>query len=171
MTLLVLTLCLDPLRFSAAHATYRIPRWVLANGGGTQSGPTRTLFATAGQEAIGLVQSSTYIHGIGFWYPAESGGSDVFDTDAVPAGFSLGPSLPSFASPVAQLRFGVPRSAVVAIRLYDVAGREVMVLAEGEVGPGYHTAVLNGSGLSAGVYFCRMTAPGFAQTRRLVLVK
>jgi len=171
VSLLLFVLCLVPLHPSVAHATYRIPRWVLANGGGKQTGPTHTLPATAGQTVIGLIQGPTHIHGIGFWYPGGTGGSAAPENGALPTGFALGPSFPSPAGPITQLRFAVPRRAAVTVRLYDVAGREVLTLTEGEVDPGYHKVVLDGNGLSGGVYFCRMVARGFVETRRLVLVK
>jgi hypothetical protein len=123
------------------------------------------------KEIGGTIQGPAHIHGIGFWYPGATGGSAVAEDGALPTGFALGPSFPSPAGPIARLRFAVPRRAAVTVRLYDVAGREILTLAEGEVDPGYHTVVLEGNGLPGGVYFCRMVTRGFVETRRLVLVK
>ena len=129
------------------------------------------IVGTVGQAVVGAVSGPYHIHGIGFWYQALPGGSGVPEEDAIPARFALGPGIPSPGGPVTRLRFAVPQRAAVAIRLYDVAGREVSRLAEGEVDPGFHTVVVDGSGLPGGVYFCRMVARGFVATRRLVLVK
>jgi hypothetical protein len=57
------------------------------------------------------------------------------------------------------------------VKLYDVCGREVLVLLDAKLEPGYHTTSVEGTGLASGIYFCRMSANGFSQTRRLVLLR
>ncbi len=154
-----------------AEATYRIPWWVVADGGARQTGASHILYATAGQAAIGRVVGPAHIHGIGFWYHPEPSASALTEDDVIPARLALGTSRPSPCGPLTLLRFAVPQRAVVAIGLCDVTGRQVLTLLEDEVDPGNHTLVLDGDRLAAGVYFCRMTAGEFAETRRLVLVK
>lgn len=156
---------------SPAQATYRIPWSVVANGGAKTTGPSHGLIGTAGQAVIGRVIGPAHIHGIGFWYRTTPGASALPDETAIPARFALGSSIPSPGGPMTLLRFAVPQRSAVAIRLYDVAGRQLLTLADREFDPGYHTLVLDGNGLAGGVYFCRMTARGFGETRRLVLVK
>ena len=54
--------------------------------------------------------------------------------------------------------------------MYDVLGREVKMLVDEKKGPGTYEAMLDGSGLSSGVYFYKMQARDLVQTRRLVLL-
>ena len=70
-----------------------------------------------------------------------------------------------------SFRFAVPKDARVTVKLYNVTGREVRTLADDEFEPGRHTAVLDATGLSSGVYFCRMVSGRFVETRKLVLLK
>lgn len=64
----------------------------------------------------------------------------------------------------------------VSVRIYDVAGRLLRTLVDGNETPGRKTVTWNGrnnsgQGVATGVYFCRMTAPGFEQTRKMVIMK
>ena len=69
------------------------------------------------------------------------------------------------------IRFHMPRSENVKVSVYDLYGREVVVLAEGTVDAGVHQVRFDALGLSAGVYFCRLQAEGAVQTRKLLLLK
>ena len=154
-----------------AVADYDIPQCVLGGGGGRMSGTSYILSGTVSQTAIGRITGTSYIHGIGFWYQAQAYASDAPEIEVVPTCFALGPSYPNPGGPVTTLRLAIPHTARVALRLYDVTGRQVRTLLEGELPPGFHTVPLDGTALAAGVYFCRMIAPAFSETRRLVLVK
>jgi len=47
----------------------------------------------------------------------------------------------------------------------------VRVVADGVLDPGYHSVMLDARGLGSGVYFCRMEAGRFRETRKIVLLK
>jgi hypothetical protein len=152
-------------------ADYHIPQCVIAGGGGTMTTTGYSLTGTVAQTVIGRVSDASHIHLIGFWYPAQVFASAVPEETGLPVAFALGTPYPNPGGPMTTLRLAVPRSSSVALRLYDVSGRLVRTLLEGELPPGYHTVDLDGAMLAAGIYFCRLTAPGFRETRRLVLVK
>jgi flagellar hook assembly protein FlgD len=64
----------------------------------------------------------------------------------------------------------------VHLAIYNVAGRLVRTLVDGEVDPGYHSVVWdgrdnNGVEVGSGVYFCRMEAEGFDDSTKMVLLK
>jgi hypothetical protein len=96
--------------------------------------------------------------------------------ETLPQPFALLPNYPNPFNPATRLVFTTPRSGVVTVELYDVAGRLVRTLVD-EVRPaGRHEVLWNGvddSGraLSSGVYFARMRADGFEQTRKMTLVR
>ncbi|HLT48716.1 MAG TPA: T9SS type A sorting domain-containing protein [Rubricoccaceae bacterium] len=62
------------------------------------------------------------------------------------------------------VRFSVPEPIAVRLSVYDVLGREVAVLVDGERGPGEHEAALDTSSLPAGVYLVRYEVPGAVRT-------
>ena len=69
------------------------------------------------------------------------------------------------------IRYQVPRDSFVTLKVYDVLGRSAATLVSGEQLAGTYEAQLDGRALASGVYFCRMTAGEFQETKRLQLLK
>ena len=94
-----------------------------------------------------------------------------------PMTFALHHNVPNPFNPTTSIRFDVPpASGVVTLRIYDVNGRLVRTLVNGVLAPGQQTVSWNGlndAGIPAatGMYFYRLTGPGFAQTRKMMLLK
>ena len=65
----------------------------------------------------------------------------------------------------------VPITSHVTLSVYDMLGREVAVLVNERREAGVHEVKFDGSGLSSGVYFYRLTAGTFVETRRLLLLR
>ncbi len=112
------------------------------------------------------------------WCVEISGGAPtgVDDEPNTPAAFVLRGVSPNPFNPVTQVHYGSPTAARVRLAIYNVAGRHVRTLVDGEVDPGYHAAVWdgrddNGVEVSSGVYFCRMEAKGFDDSTKMVLLK
>jgi len=55
--------------------------------------------------------------------------------------------------------------------LYNTFGQQVATLVQGDQEAGYHEVRFDGTGLSSGVYFYRLTAGSYVQTRKLILVR
>ncbi len=88
-----------------------------------------------------------------------------------PDQFSLQNSAPNPASGSATIAFSVPEQTHVTIDVFDVLGRRVATLADGQREPGRHDVRLDVGSLSSGTYFYRMSADGFSKTRRLEVVR
>ncbi len=76
---------------------------------------------------------------------------------------------PFNASTVAS--FELRDASEVRLAVYDLAGRLVDTIARGAFPPGLHTAQWNGTGFASGMYFVRMEAGGYNQSRKVVLIK
>lgn len=88
--------------------------------------------------------------------------------------FELPPVWPNPSRGAGRVGFAVPRTASVRLSVLDVQGREVAVLAEGVYDPGRYQVVWDGSGrggVSPGLYFVRLSVPGQALVRRIVVTK
>jgi len=87
----------------------------------------------------------------------------------------VGPHLmqnyPNPFNPVTTIRYSVPRSAHVSIKVYDILGKEITKLYQGIRQAGNFVVRFDGSILASGVYFYRMETDHFIQTRKLVLFK
>jgi V8-like Glu-specific endopeptidase len=101
--------------------------------------------------------------------------SDVPDDEAVSA-LSLSPNHPNPFTPPTSVRFTVPQRTEVSLAVYDVAGRLVRTLVDGEVEPGEHAVTwdgrhASGAEASSGVYFCRLSAMSVTRTVSMALVR
>jgi hypothetical protein len=65
----------------------------------------------------------------------------------------------------------LPNSAFVTLRVYDLLGRQVGELVNEKLAPGSYRTQWNASGLAGGVYFYRLTAGEFVETKKLILLR
>jgi len=96
--------------------------------------------------------------------------TDAEDSGAAPRAFALGEVYPNPFATTATVPYSVGRATDVRLAVYDLLGREVAQLADGPHEAGPHTATLSGSTLASGVYFVRMTADGYAETIKVVIL-
>ena len=89
----------------------------------------------------------------------------------IPPEFSLGLNYPNPFNPTTTICYGVSVSGSVRIVIYDILGREIAVLVNGPKAAGGHQVMFDGTGISSGVYICRMTAGRFAGYTKMVLAK
>ena len=95
----------------------------------------------------------------------------VSEEGAIPAGFALLQSYPNPFNPTTTIEYHVPVSGFVKLSVFDILGREIAVLVDGNVQAGKHKVTFDASGFAAGVYFYRMQAGKFQETRKLILLK
>jgi hypothetical protein len=165
------TVAFDGVEPLSAAQQHTMPRDVLGNGGMRQVGADYALHGTIGQAAIGRMAGS-HLHGAGFWMPLGQASSGIEENELdLPTSFALSTAFPHPVRSAGILRFAVPRRSPVSIELYDVSGRRIRTLVDGSYDAGIHEVELSSEALASGIYFCRMTAHRFKQTRRLVLLR
>ena len=89
----------------------------------------------------------------------------------VPNDFQLLQNFPNPFNPVTTIRYLLPQQSQVLLVLYDITGRRVKTLVDGVQPPGAYSVQLDASGLSSGIYFYRIQAGTYTQTRKLVVQK
>jgi hypothetical protein len=92
-------------------------------------------------------------------------------TPELPASVSLHQNYPNPLNPLTTIRFDLPISSRVRLRLLDVSGRMVAVLADGWRDAGRHAVVLDASSIASGVYLYTLEACGSVQARKLVVLR
>ena len=92
-------------------------------------------------------------------------------TELLPDDFSLDRAYPNPFNPTTTLNFALPIEAQVSITIYNLQGREVVSLINGNMPAGYHSAKWNADRHSSGVYFVKMVAGEYVNTQKLMLVK
>ena len=98
-------------------------------------------------------------------------------SDAAIDGFSASPNTPNPFNPITHISYEVPvDGAHVSIVVFDLAGRQIKALVDGDKPAGEHQTTWDGTNefgqeVPSGVYFYRVEAPGFSDKRKMVLVK
>ena len=89
----------------------------------------------------------------------------------IPNVFKLENNYPNPFNPETNIRYQIPKAAVVTIKLYDVTGREVSTLVNERHDAGYYNYRFNGEGLTSGVYFYSIQAGDYKDVKRMMLIK
>jgi hypothetical protein len=97
----------------------------------------------------------------------------VTDVDelAVPVRSNLDQNYPNPFNPSTVIRYALTHRTAVKLVVFNTLGQLVATLFDGEQGPGYHEARFDAAGLPGGVYFYRITADDFTQTKKLTLLR
>jgi len=89
----------------------------------------------------------------------------------LPLGFALLQNYPNPFNPTTVITYDLPVRSRVKLAVYDLLGREIAVLKDGEEDAQRYAVPLNAARMSAGVYFYRLTTSTFTETRKMVLVR
>ncbi|MDD5087955.1 MAG: S8 family serine peptidase [bacterium] len=90
---------------------------------------------------------------------------------ALPETFTLYPNYPNPFNPVTTFRWSAPRASELRLTLYDVLGRRAAVIFDGFCEAGVHERTFDARALATGIYFARLEAGKFSQTKKLMLLK
>jgi hypothetical protein len=78
---------------------------------------------------------------------------------------------PNPCNPATTIHYTLAKGCIVDLKVYDMLGREVGVLVHEQKTPGEYDVRFDGSGLASGVYFYRLQAGSYMETRRLLLLR
>ncbi|UCC45716.1 MAG: right-handed parallel beta-helix repeat-containing protein [Candidatus Zixiibacteriota bacterium] len=95
---------------------------------------------------------------------------------STPKVYHLAQNYPNPFNPSTTMSFDVPVAGRVLLEIYNTLGRRVSVLVDGHFEPGSYEITWNGNSdagnaVASGMYFYRMTAGNFTQTRKMILLK
>jgi len=93
------------------------------------------------------------------------------EASAKPSIYTLSQNFPNPFNPATTIRYSIAAPQVVTLTVYDLLGRVVETFADGKKIPGTYTVVWNASCRSSGVYFIRLIAGKFIDTRKMLLLK
>ena len=96
---------------------------------------------------------------------------DFTNSDKIPAGFAVSQNYPNPFNPSTEIIYSLPKAGMVTLRIFDILGREVATLVNEREDAGEHTVQWNAEGYPSGVYFYRIVAGDFLETRKMVLMK
>ena len=92
-------------------------------------------------------------------------------SSVTPNSFNLYQNYPNPFNPTTKIKFDLPKSGNVKLAIYDNLGREIQSIVNGYRNQGTYEINFDGSNLSTGVYFYRLTASEITDTKRMLLIK
>ena len=91
-------------------------------------------------------------------------------TNLIPSEFALNQNYPNPFNPVTAVPFSLPTASDVTLKVYNIAGQLVTEMS-GNFNAGNHSFEIDGNNFSSGVYFYRLDAGSFTDTKKMVLLK
>jgi hypothetical protein len=85
--------------------------------------------------------------------------------------YELNQNFPNPFNPRTIIKYSIPESRYIKLKVYDILGNEVATLVNEEKAPGNYSVEWNASSLASGVYVYRLQAGSFVQTRKMILMK
>ncbi len=167
------------------------------DGGINWGADTRLTNDAASSGSSSITISSSVVHVV--WTDSRNGNTEIYYKrdptgnptsvitldDIVPGEYKLFQNYPNPFNPSTRIRFSVRGSrfegdgsgfkvhgsSVVTLKVYDMLGREVRTLVNENLQPRSYEATFDADGLASGVYFYRLTAGGFTESKRMVLLR
>ncbi len=92
-------------------------------------------------------------------------------SNIIPREYALQEAYPNPFNPSTTIEFSLPQSGYVLLKVYDIFGKEVATLVAENLSTGRYAVKWNATDFASGVYFYRMQANSFVETKKLVLMK
>jgi hypothetical protein len=90
---------------------------------------------------------------------------------SVPATFKLVQAYPNPFNPNTSISYQLPTQSYITLKIFDVLGKEVVTLVNDIEEAGYKSIIFNANGLPSGVYYYRLQAGNFIETKKLLLLR
>ena len=98
--------------------------------------------------------------------------SSILDENAdQPITFYLHQNYPNPFNPITSIQYAVSSRQFVSLKVYDVLGNEIANLVNEEKAAGIYEINFNSNNLSSGIYFYKLQAGSFVETKKMVLLK
>jgi hypothetical protein len=138
---------------------------VLTLGGGTSLGVT-----TGADLCANILNGSGIFYG-GGTFCGGLVGILLANANELPLNFALSQNYPNPFNPTTTIMYQLPEFSNVKLSLYDIIGREVVLLVNGNQPAGYYGVVLDASGLASGVYIYRIDTKNFTKSLKMSVIK
>ena len=85
--------------------------------------------------------------------------------------FLLYQNYPNPFNPTTTIKYQIPKTSLVSIKVYDILGREVVTLVNEEKPAGNYDVEFDGSELSSGIYFYKLQTESYSSVKKMILLK
>ena len=85
--------------------------------------------------------------------------------------YSLSQNYPNPFNPVTSIKFDIPKTSNILLKVFDITGKEISTLINEKLQPGTYETQWNASEFPSGVYFYRLEAGNYRETKKMILIK
>ena len=117
------------------------------------------------------VEGNGTIYWDNIYFYSNTVGIDEETNEMLPDEFALRQNYPNPFNPSTSIDYSIVETGHITLKLYDIAGREVVTLVDGDASPGYYSTHFDASNLSTGTYFYALTAGKHRSVKKMVLIK
>jgi len=89
----------------------------------------------------------------------------------VPGSYTLSQNCPNPFNPSTKIKFDIQKTSYTGLKIYDNLGREIETLVNKQLNPGSYEVEWNASSYPSGVYYYKLTTGGYAETKKMILLK
>jgi hypothetical protein len=97
--------------------------------------------------------------------------TSVKEINFIAESYNLEQNYPNPFNPSTTINFSVPSSEFVTLKVFDVIGNELATLVNEEKSTGSYEVKFDAKGLSSGIYFYKLTAGNFIETKKMILIR
>jgi hypothetical protein len=160
----------------AGFSTYGFPNYLWRGLYATNNnGATWSYLGLDSISVRGLVSygdtTYAYTYADGLYKVRSTGGASSVGVTTQPTSYRLEQNYPNPFNPTTTIRFSLGQRGRVSLKIFDILGREVATLLNGELDAGLHQATFDASKLASGIYLYRVRAGEFMETKKLLLLK
>lgn len=92
-------------------------------------------------------------------------------SEIIPSDYKLFSNYPNPFNPTTKIKFDLPKSSFVKINVFDITGKMINEIVNMNLNAGSYETEFNGSNLSSGIYYYRIEAGNFVETKKMILIK
>jgi hypothetical protein len=155
----VANLSISPLQVQFNNMTYYFQRWQ-GSGSGSYTGP---------EPGVQLTMNDV-ISEIAIWDTIPPIGVKGISSE-IPKTYSLDQNYPNPFNPTTVIKYALPFSGYVTLKVYDILGNEVYTLDDSYRKAGYYEASFDAANLASGVYFYKLITDRFVSAKKMLLIK
>lgn len=93
------------------------------------------------------------------------------NVNTIPENFRLDQNYPNPFNPATAIRYSVPSSEFITLKVYDILGKEVAILVNEEKASGSYEIMFDAANIPSGIYFYQLKAGSFIKTKKMILMK
>ena len=121
----------------------------------------------------GMVKETFYIDDMKLvaQEPPEPTAVETSEMKAIPSGYALCQNVPNPFNPLTTIAYDLPEASNVILTIYTITGQKMATVVSDHQEVGHYEVAWDGSGFASGIYFYRLKAGQFAETKRMLLLK